>query len=133
VGQQRRGFTYFRHREGQGGVRNGADAGLITTDAARAVAGPGAAAANVYADDDSDQADALAEVLAEIDAVLARSSRLLAGENWRRAPPTTRMLTRQGRGQMRDGLAGRSRAADPRSRLGTRTSGWPTGSPLSTL
>jgi hypothetical protein len=71
----------LRGREGQGGVRNGADAGLITTDAARAVAGPGAAAANVYADDDSDQADALAEVLAEIDAVLARSSRLRAGEN----------------------------------------------------
>jgi hypothetical protein len=78
----RSGLVVLRGREGQGGVRNGTDAGLSATDAATVVAGPGAAAGdNVYADDHSEQADALAEELAEIDAVLARSSRLLAGES----------------------------------------------------
>jgi hypothetical protein len=78
----RPGLLALRGREGQGGVRNGADAGLTTIDAATVVAEPDAAADdNVYADDHSEQADALAEELAEIDALLARSSRLLAGED----------------------------------------------------
>ncbi|NGO55454.1 RHE_PE00001 family protein [Allomesorhizobium camelthorni] len=73
----RPGLLALRGREGQRG-RNGADAG-------RAGSGPDAAVAAAGADEsDSEntgQEDALAEELAEIDAVLARSSRLLAGEN----------------------------------------------------
>jgi hypothetical protein len=79
----RPGLLALRGREGQGGG-SAASAGRAGSgsDAAVAVAGPGAAAGdNVYADDDSDQEDALAEELAEIDALLARSSRLLAGED----------------------------------------------------
>lgn len=71
----------LRGREGQGG----GDA----VRAGQAGSEPGAATAAGRADDDAgenlaedtDQADALAEELAEINAVLARSSRLLAGEN----------------------------------------------------
>ncbi|MER9868964.1 RHE_PE00001 family protein [Mesorhizobium sp. M0136] len=75
------GILALRGREGQGGY------GL---SAGRAGSEPAAATAAAGADDDAgeslaegtDQEDALAEELAEIDAVLARSSRLLAGENF---------------------------------------------------
>ncbi|RWX58170.1 hypothetical protein EOA24_39510, partial [Mesorhizobium sp. M2A.F.Ca.ET.039.01.1.1] len=78
----RPGLVALRGREGQGGG-NVASAG-------RAGSEPDAATAAARADDDAgeslaedtDQEDALAEELAEIDAVLARSSRLLAGEKF---------------------------------------------------
>ncbi|WP_353646143.1 RHE_PE00001 family protein [Mesorhizobium sp. WSM2239] len=67
------GLSTLRGREGQDG------------NAARAAsaARPDAAAPNEDADpaEEADQDDALADELAEIDAVLARSSRLLAGED----------------------------------------------------
>ncbi|RWI31457.1 RHE_PE00001 family protein [Mesorhizobium sp.] len=75
----RAGILALRGREGQGG-RDRASPG-------RAGSEPDAATAAAWADDtdenlavDTDHEDALAEELAEIDAVLARSSRLLAGE-----------------------------------------------------
>ncbi|MER8573476.1 RHE_PE00001 family protein [Mesorhizobium sp. M1374] len=74
------GVTALRGREGQGG-RDGAGPG-------RDGSGPDSATAAAWPEDDAGkslakdtgQEDALAEELAEIDAVLARSSRLLAGE-----------------------------------------------------
>ena len=75
------GLVVLRGREGQGGG-NAAIAGRAGSgpDAATAAAGANDAAAENLAED-IDQEDALSEELAEIDAVLARSSRLLAGEN----------------------------------------------------
>ncbi|SJM33617.1 RHE_PE00001 family protein [Mesorhizobium delmotii] len=75
------GILALRGREDQGGG-NGASHGRAGSD-------PDAATAATWPEDDAgeslsedtDQEDALAEELAEIDAVLARSSRLLAGEN----------------------------------------------------
>ncbi|RWB93107.1 MAG: DUF1612 domain-containing protein, partial [Mesorhizobium sp.] len=77
------GILALRGREGQGG-RDEASAG-------RAGSGPDAATAAVGADEDAgdsgladetEQTDALAQEMAEIDAVLARSGRLLAGEKF---------------------------------------------------
>lgn len=74
------GITTLRGREGKDGGRDGAGRGLAGSE-------PDAAAAGDGADDDTGEnlentghEDALAEELAEIDALLARSSRLLAGE-----------------------------------------------------
>ncbi|TGQ51542.1 DUF1612 domain-containing protein [Mesorhizobium sp. M1C.F.Ca.ET.193.01.1.1] len=70
----RSGVTALRGREEQGG--DGASLG-------RAGSQPDAATAAAWPDGDAGESlDALAEELAEIDAVLARSSRLLAGENF---------------------------------------------------
>ncbi|RRH90118.1 DUF1612 domain-containing protein [Mesorhizobium tamadayense] len=76
------GVTALRGREGQGG-RNGVSPGrdVSEPDAATAAAWPEKGAGESLAED-SGQEDALAEELAEIDAVLARSSRLLASENF---------------------------------------------------
>jgi hypothetical protein len=79
------GITALRGREGQGGAS--------AANAGRAGAGPDAATAAAEAGDavgenlaeDTAQEDALADELAEIDAVLARSSRLLAGDMTPRA------------------------------------------------
>ncbi|TIM38171.1 RHE_PE00001 family protein [Mesorhizobium sp.] len=76
------GLLVLRGREGQGS-RDAAGAGRTGSgpDAARAAALPEGDAGDGLAED-TDQEDALAEELAEIDAVLARSNRLLAGENF---------------------------------------------------
>ncbi|WP_352813581.1 RHE_PE00001 family protein [Mesorhizobium sp. M0965] len=76
------GVTALRGREGQGG-RDGASPGRVGSepDTATAAAWPEDYAGESLAED-SGQEDALVEELAEIDAVLARSSRLLAGEKF---------------------------------------------------
>ncbi|MER9926723.1 RHE_PE00001 family protein [Mesorhizobium sp. M0048] len=73
------GILILRGREGQSG--DGSSAGLAGSrlDAATPAAGAEDAAGESL--EDTDQEDALADELAEIDALLARSSRLLAGEN----------------------------------------------------
>ncbi|WP_353646272.1 RHE_PE00001 family protein [Mesorhizobium sp. WSM2239] len=70
------GLLSLRGREGQGGgsAATAALAGFGSNAAVAAAAGENLA-------DDTGQEEALAEELAEIDALLARSSRLLAGEN----------------------------------------------------
>lgn len=75
------GILALRGREGQG--REGSSAGRAgsRSDAATAAGGAGDDADESLSED-TDQEDALAEEMAEIDAVLARSSRLLAGENF---------------------------------------------------
>ncbi|RUV68321.1 MAG: DUF1612 domain-containing protein [Mesorhizobium sp.] len=75
------GVLALRGREGQG--REGSSAGRAgsRSDAATAAGGAGDDADESLSED-TDQEDALAEELAEIDAVLARSSRLLAGEKF---------------------------------------------------
>ncbi|MER8867949.1 RHE_PE00001 family protein [Mesorhizobium sp. M0751] len=72
------GLLVLRGREGQGG-RNGAEPGRPGSgrDAATAAAGAGDAGGENLAED-AGQEEALAEEMAEIDALLARSSRLLA-------------------------------------------------------
>ncbi|WP_292326517.1 hypothetical protein [Mesorhizobium sp.] len=77
----RPGLLALRGREGQGDGRNGADAGRTATGAAAAAAGLDDDAGDSVLADETEQMDALSEELAEIDAVLARSSRLLAGED----------------------------------------------------
>ncbi|RWO93806.1 MAG: DUF1612 domain-containing protein, partial [Mesorhizobium sp.] len=76
------GILALRGREGQGGG-NAASAGRAGSESDAATA---AALSEDDADDsfaeDTGQAEAFAEELAEIDAVLARSSRLLAGEKF---------------------------------------------------
>ncbi|TIS28691.1 RHE_PE00001 family protein [Mesorhizobium sp.] len=72
----RPGLLALRGREGQGA--GAASAGRAASGSDAAVAG--ADVAESFAED-TDQEDALADELAEIDALLARSSRLLAGEN----------------------------------------------------
>ncbi|TIU52060.1 MAG: DUF1612 domain-containing protein [Mesorhizobium sp.] len=72
------GILALRGREGQGG-RDGGRAGS-GPDSATAATWPENPAGDSLAED-TDQDDALVEELAEIDAVLARSSRLLAGGN----------------------------------------------------
>ncbi|MER8841843.1 RHE_PE00001 family protein [Mesorhizobium sp. M0913] len=67
------GILALRGREGQAG--SGADA-------AAAAAGPDDEARESGLADETEQTDALAQEMAEIDAVLARSSRLLAGEKF---------------------------------------------------
>lgn len=74
------GILALRGREGQGG-RDGASPGRTGAEPATAAAGADETAGESFAQD-TGQKDALAEELAEIDAVLARSSRLLAGENF---------------------------------------------------
>ncbi|RWL18060.1 RHE_PE00001 family protein [Mesorhizobium sp.] len=76
------GITTLRGREGQGG-RDGANPGRAGSepDVATAAAGVDDAAGEADSSENSEQEDALSAELAEIDAVLARSSRLLAGEN----------------------------------------------------
>ncbi|MER8772641.1 RHE_PE00001 family protein [Mesorhizobium sp. M0960] len=74
------GILALRGREGQGG-RDGASPGRTGAEPATAAAGADETAGESGLADESEQADALAQELAEIDAVLARSSRLLAGEN----------------------------------------------------
>ncbi|WP_292365617.1 RHE_PE00001 family protein, partial [Mesorhizobium sp.] len=73
------GILALRGREGQGG-RDGASPGRTGAEPATAATGADETAGESFAQD-TGQKDALAEELAEIDAVLARSSRLLAGEN----------------------------------------------------
>jgi hypothetical protein len=82
----RAGFLALRGREGEGG-HNGSSAGTAAggSDDAAAAARPDRGEIALAAE--SDQPYALREELAEIDAVLARSSRLLAGEVF--APRTT--------------------------------------------
>jgi hypothetical protein len=76
----RPGLLALRGREGQGGnAASGASAISDREEVARG-AGPNDAAGENLAEE-ADQADALVQEMAEIDAVLARSSRLLAGEN----------------------------------------------------
>jgi hypothetical protein len=70
----RPGLLVLRGREGQGG----GNAASAASAAGRDAAGPNEDADLV---EEADQDDALADELAEIDALLARSSRLLAGEN----------------------------------------------------
>jgi hypothetical protein len=65
--------------------RNGASPGRAGSEPDAATAAAGADDAGESLADDTDRTDALSEELAEIDALLARSSRLLAGENV--APP----------------------------------------------
>ncbi|RWB54348.1 MAG: DUF1612 domain-containing protein [Mesorhizobium sp.] len=76
------GILALRGREGQGG-RDGASQGRAGSgpDSATAATWPENPAGDSLAED-TDQDDALVEELAEIDAVLARSSRLLAGGNF---------------------------------------------------
>ncbi|WP_404924704.1 RHE_PE00001 family protein [Mesorhizobium sp. ORM16] len=76
------GILALRGREGQGG-RDGASPGRAGSepDAATAAAGAEDDAGESLAED-SGQEEAFAKELAEIDAVLARSSRLLAGEKF---------------------------------------------------
>ncbi|RVC61038.1 hypothetical protein EN766_38325, partial [Mesorhizobium sp. M2A.F.Ca.ET.046.02.1.1] len=71
----------LRGREGQGGDGSSAGRAGSEPDAATADAWPEDDAGDSLAED-TGQAEALAEELAEIDALLARSSRLLAGENF---------------------------------------------------
>ncbi|WP_419697286.1 RHE_PE00001 family protein (plasmid) [Mesorhizobium muleiense] len=88
----RPGLLVLRGREGQGGGS--------AASAGRAGSGPDAATAaadSAYADD-TDQADALSEELAEIDAVLARSSRLLAGEKFAARAPDGEDVDTAGQG-----------------------------------
>jgi hypothetical protein len=76
----RSGLMVLRGREGQGGG-NGASAATASdgaTGAVAAAAGPDTGDGGLA--DETEQADALAQEIAEIDALLARSSRLLAGE-----------------------------------------------------
>jgi hypothetical protein len=73
------GITALRGREGQGGG-SAASAGRAGSGSDAEVAAAAAYAGEDLAED-TDQEDALADELAEIDALLARSSRLLAGED----------------------------------------------------
>ncbi|MES0057290.1 RHE_PE00001 family protein [Mesorhizobium sp. M0078] len=73
------GILALRGREGQGGDGSSAGPAGTRPDAATPAAGAEAAAGESI--EDTGQEDALADELAEIDALLARSSRLLAGEN----------------------------------------------------
>lgn len=76
------GILVLRGREGQCGL-DGASAGQAGSRPDSATAADGADDdVDESLSEDTDQADALAEELAEIDAVLARSSRLLAGEKF---------------------------------------------------
>ncbi|UVC19367.1 RHE_PE00001 family protein [Mesorhizobium onobrychidis] len=76
------GILALRGREGQGGG-NGASPGRAGSEPYPATAAGGAGDdADESLSEDTDQAVALSEELAEIDAVLARSSRLLAGEKF---------------------------------------------------
>lgn len=75
------GLLVLRGREAQGGGNAArASSAAAGPDAVTVAAGAGDAIGENLADD-TGQEDALADELAEIDAVLARSSRLLAGEN----------------------------------------------------
>lgn len=75
----RPGMLALRGREGQGGGSAASAGRAGRPDAAVAATGPDDAAGESRAED-AGQADALADELAEIDAVLARSSRLRAGQ-----------------------------------------------------
>ncbi|MER8387050.1 RHE_PE00001 family protein [Mesorhizobium sp. M1380] len=75
------GILALRGREGQGG-RDGASPGRAGSEPDAATAAAGSDDAGESLAEDTDQENALAEELAEIDAVLARSSRLLAGEKF---------------------------------------------------
>ncbi|TGQ46966.1 RHE_PE00001 family protein [Mesorhizobium sp. M00.F.Ca.ET.216.01.1.1] len=75
------GILALRGREGQGGDGASAARAGSRHDAATAAGGADQTAGESLSED-TDQEDDLAEELAEIDAVLARSSRLLAGENF---------------------------------------------------
>lgn len=92
------GITTLRGREGQGGGK-GASAGRAGSgpDAA-AAAGPDDDAGDSVLAEETEQTDALAQELAEIDAVLARSSRLLAGENLLRRPADSPNVDSAGQG-----------------------------------
>ncbi|RWI34556.1 MAG: hypothetical protein EOR30_30105 [Mesorhizobium sp.] len=82
--------------------------------------------------DETEQMDALSEELAEIDAVLARSSRLLAGEDLVPRSADGLAVDTAGQGGKRArGLAGQLRPLI-RDLDSTRTGGLPTGSPSST-
>jgi Protein of unknown function (DUF1612)/HTH DNA binding domain len=78
----RAGVFVLRGREGEGG-RNGAAPGTgASGPLASAAAGPGRNAGETDLADESEENDALRQELSEIDALLARSSRLLAGEGF---------------------------------------------------
>jgi hypothetical protein len=74
------GLLVLRGREGQGGNAASVASAISGREEAAQGAGPNDAAGENLAEE-ADQADALAQEMAEIDAVLARSSRLLAAKN----------------------------------------------------
>ncbi|MGX9574340.1 RHE_PE00001 family protein [Mesorhizobium sp. f-mel] len=76
------GILALRGREGQGGDGASAARAGSGADAATAADLPEDDAGDSGLADETEQTDALAQEMAEIDAVLARSSRLLAGEKF---------------------------------------------------